>query len=147
MTRIRRCITHLLVLTVIACAGCHKKQEKPKSAKRQREEILQRANDEQVAVDKFVASVSEVLQWHQLQPIASGPELHQTVIALAQKMEQVPADGLPPDLSSAWKAMLKSWQALAKTATPDDTLREDGARAAQELNRQLLARDVVGIRF
>lgn len=147
MTRIRRCIAHLLVLTVIACAGCHKKQEKPKSAKRQREEALQRANDEQVAVNKFVASVSEVIQWHQLQLIASEAERHQTVIGLAQRMEQVPVDGLPQDFSSAWKSMVKSWQALAKTSTPDEALREEGARAAQELNRQLLARDVVGIRF
>ena len=147
MTRIRRCITHLIVLTVIASAGCHKKQEKPKSAKRQREEALQLANDEQVAVDKFVASVREVLQWHQLQPVTSEAERHQTVKALAQKIEHVPVDGLPQDLSSAWKSMVKSWQALAKTATPDDALREEGARAAQELNRQLLARDIVGIRF
>ena len=106
-----------------------------------------KASYEQQALNAFVEAVREILLWQQSQPVAAEAERQQTVKALAQKMEQVPVKGLPQELSSAWNPMLKAWQALAKTSAPDAALREQGAKAAEELNRQLAAHGVTGIRF
>lgn len=147
MIWIHRCLPPLVLLTVAFGSGCHKKPEKQKSSKRQHEEVLIRANDEQVALDKFVDSVREVFLWHQAQPVASEAGRHQSVKELSEKMAHVPTDGLPQDLSDAWKFMLDAWRALAKTTEPAAALRDEGAKAAQELNRRLSAHGVTGILF
>lgn len=148
MVRNHRHLICLLLVIATASSGCHKKAEKPKkSAKLQREDAIQQASDEQTALNKFVASVREILAWNQSQPVATEAERQQTVKALAQKLEQVPAKGLPEELSNTWQTMLKAWKELAKNPSPDATLRDQGAKAADELNRQLAARGVSGFRF
>lgn len=142
-----RRLTCLILSIAVVGAGCRKKPEKRKSAKRQHEEAIMQANDEQAALNKFASSVREILLWQQSQPVASDADRQHIVNALAQKMEQVPVKGLSQDLSNAWIPMLKAWQALAKTSAPDAALREQGAKAAEELNRQLAAHGVTGIRF
>lgn len=148
MTRIHRSLACLILSITVVVTGCLKKKpEKPKSARRQHEQAIVQANDEQAALDKFAGAVRDILLWNQSQPAASEAGRRQNVNALAQKMEQVPVEGLPQELSKAWDLMLKDWQALAKTETPAAALREQGAKAAAELNRQLAAHGVTDIRF
>lgn len=137
-----------LLLCSALITGCHKKQpEKTKSSKRQREDAIKQASEEQTAMNAFVTSVREVMVWNQSQPITSDAERQQTIKTLAEKMEKVSVKGLPDDLSKAWSQMLKSWQALARTTKPDTSLVQQGAKAADELNRHLAARGVVGLKF
>lgn len=143
----RRATALLLGLTLLI-TGCHKKQpEKPKSSKRQREDAIKQASEEQVAMNAFVSAVREVMVWNQSQPVSTDAERQQTIKSLAEKMDKVPVKGLPDDLSKAWKEMLKSWQALAKTPKPDTSLVQQGSKAAEELNKRLAARGVVGLMF
>lgn len=137
----------LLLSVVVSLMGCHKKPEKRKSSKQQREEAIQKASDEQAALNKFAGSVREILVWYQAQPVVSEAGRQQVVKELAQKMEQVSVKELPDELSRSWGHMLKAWQALAKTPAPGAALREQGARAAEDINRRLAAHGVTGIRF
>lgn len=147
MAWIRRLITCLILSAALSGTGCRKKPEKPKSAKKQREEALQKASDTQAALGTFVGAVSEVLVWYQAQPDASEAERTQTRKALAEKMVRIPAKGLPGDLMKAWDEMLNALQALAIMPAPDAVLLEQGSKAAEELNRQLTTHGVTGIRF
>lgn len=142
-----RLILCLLLPLALTATGCRKKSENRKSGKKQREEAIKNANDEQAALTKFTGSVREILTWYQAQPVASEAERAQTRKAMAEKMGKVPVKDLPDDLAKAWIPMREAWQALAKAGSPDASLREQGARAAEELNRQLTARGVTGIRF
>lgn len=137
----------LTVALVFAGAGC-RKPEKPKSAKKRYEEAVAKNTREQMALDKFTASLREILQWRLSQEAVSSETQRQEVVKkLADKMRQVPTEGLSPEILKAWDAMLHSWQALAANPTPAKALRESGAEAARELNRQLEAHGVTDIRF
>lgn len=145
---LHRHATALLLGLMLIITGCHKKQpEKPKTSKRQREDAIKQSSEEQTAINAFVSAVREVMIWNQSQPVTSDAERQQTIKTLAEKMEKVPVKGLPDDLSKAWSETLKSWQALAKMAKPDASLVQQGTKAADELNRQLAARGVVGLKF
>ena len=145
MAWISRSLIVIALSFVVVGAGCRKKADKPKSSKKKREDMIQQANAEQAALMDFVKAVHGVLAWHQSQPadIARQSMLQ----GLVEKMERVPVKGLPDNLAKAWSLMLDSWQSLARNPSPDASLREQGARAADELNRQLAARGVTGIRF
>ncbi|MBX7207723.1 MAG: hypothetical protein K1X78_05410 [Verrucomicrobiaceae bacterium] len=148
MKLMRRLLPQLLLVAfALACAGC-KKQEKPKSAKQQREDIIRRGNEEQAALGRFTAAVREIIVWRQSQPDAADAAARgQLAAALAQRMEKVPVAGLADDLAKAWPPMLKAWRDLAKAGEPAESLREAGARAAADINRCLSAHGVTDIRF
>lgn len=137
-----------LALVFVLCeAGCHK-PEKPKSAKRLYEEAVAKSTQEQMALDKFTATLREILQWRQSQEISQSAAQRQTVVkTLAEKMAQVPIEGLSPELLKAWEDMLHAWQALAAKPSPDESLRKSGAQAARELDRKLEAHGITDIRF
>lgn len=145
---LHRHATALLLGLTLIITGCHKKQpEKSKPSKRQREEAIKQSSEEQTAINAFVSAVREVMLWNQSQPLSTEAERQQTIKALSEKMEKVPAKGLPDDLSKAWSEMLKSWNSLAKATKPDASLVQQGAKAADDLNRQLAARGIVGLKF
>lgn len=140
----------LILAVAIACAAaaCHKAPEKPKSAKRKRQDAILQASAEQRALDKLTDGVRDVLRWAQTQPVATTAAERQNLEReLAQRMEQIPVKGLHDDLGKAWQRMLDAWKELAKSETPDAALRDKGAKAAAELTRQLEARGVMDLKF
>lgn len=137
----------LLCLPVLFCAACKKKEEK-KSSRRLREEALLKATAEHSKVKAFTDGVRGVFEWRQTQPATlSEADRRALASALAQRMAQVPAKDLPPDLQNAWAAMLTAWQSLAAQPQLTDAQRQQGARAAAELNRQLAAAGVIDLHF
>lgn len=142
--------SRLIVAVAVACASaaCHKAPEKPKSPKRKREDAIMQASAEQRALDKLTDGVRDVLRWAQTQPVTTTAAERQNLEReLAQRMEQIPTKGLNDDLAKAWQRMLDAWKELAKSETPDAALRDKGAKAAAELNRQLEAHGVMDLKF
>ena len=138
----------LLGSLLLLSPACKKKKEEQKSARRLREEALQKNTAEHKAVKAFADGIRGVFEWRQTQPLLQSETDRRTLAAaLAQRMAQVPAKDLPPDLQSAWSAMLAAWQALAAQPQLSDAQRQQGTDAAAELNRQLLAVGVVDLHF
>ena len=148
MGALHRTLPCLVLMLAITASGCRRKPEKPKSSKKKREEAIQQAGAEQMALIQFTASVRALLQWHRSQPPASTAADRQRIVReLALQMEKVPVSGLAEDLAETWKPMLKAWRELAKTDSPDASLIEKGSKAAAELNLRLLAHGIADIRF
>ncbi len=137
----------LALALTISNAGC-RKPEKPKSEKKRYAEAVLKRSEEQMAVNKFAAALRDILQWRQTQAsIQSEPQRQSMIKQLAEKMNQVPTEGLPLDLQKAWEHVFKAWKALASSQGTDASLRETGALDARELNAQLEAHGVIDIRF
>ncbi len=139
--------TVMLACLALAATSCHKKQEKRKPGGKQREEAILKSSAEQAALNRFAVSMREILEWYQTQSVETDADRRQAVKSLAEKFTKVPVEGLPEDIAKAWAEMLGSWRKLAESRAPDAALRARGAKAAQELNRHLAARGIVGLVF
>lgn len=144
---VRYLVWGLVVASAVIFSGCRKKEEKAKSPKKQREENLIKVHDEHLVFDSFVRAVKGVFEWYETQLPVTDATRQQTAKALFEKMEKVSVTGLPPEFRTGWQEMVEAWRGLAKSDSPGVELKEAGARAAQELNRQLEERGILELKF
>jgi len=133
------------VIGASLCA-CHRDKEGDKSApKLKRQDILARAEKERLAINAFASSLREILEWRQTLPVPLADADRQAVL---EKLQQVaiPAN-LPSSLADAWKQILAVSQQLSAAGIPKDSLRQQGASAAAELDRQLTSYGYPDLKF
>lgn len=147
--KLRPSILISLLACLLAGAGslpsCHRET---KSKPKKKAEAMAQLNKERSAVIKFALEARKVFEWRLAQPVPSSESERRNLLTeLSRRMEKIPADDLPDDLDSPWQRMLQCWKSLAENSNPAPTLRETGAQAAAELNKNLAARGIVEIRF
>ena len=147
--KLRPSVYLAMVACLLVAAGglpsCHR-EAKAKSKKKA--EALAQLNKERSAVLKFAQEARKVFEWRLAQPVPSSESERRNLLTeLSQRMAKIPADDLPDDLGSPWQRMLQCWKTLAENSNPAPALRETGAQAASELNKNLAARGIVEIRF
>ena len=135
----------VLIAAVLVSIPACKKKEPPK---RKREDIVGEASRERRRLNNFAMSIRKVIDWRQIQPLASTEALRRSLIKeVVKKFDDINTRELPAPAEAIWAKVLAAWHELDAAESADAELIKKGAAAAEELNDYLAANGFPDVRL